>query len=110
MPISEVCCSALSSGMAAFVLMGTEGPTSGSAWTLTTSAIFLVGAGLKAFVVSMTASSMLAILLLLGVATEAFCTFGNFASAGGLRISGIFIVFPLLALRPYHPWLRLARL
>jgi hypothetical protein len=50
---------------------------------LAASAIFFVGAGLKAFVVSSTASSTLAILLLLGVAVEAFCTLG---SVGGLRL------------------------
>jgi hypothetical protein len=50
---------------------------------LTASAIFFVGARLKAFVVSSTASSKLAILNLLGVAAEAFCTFG---------ISDIFII------------------
>jgi hypothetical protein len=44
-------------------------------------------------VVSITASSTLAILLLLGVAAGAFCTFGNSAYAGGLRISGIFTDF-----------------
>jgi hypothetical protein len=38
-------------------------------------------------VVSITASSTLAILLLLGVVAGAFVTFGNSASAGGLRIS-----------------------
>src|SRR5699024_3640668 len=63
-----------------------------SAWTLATSATFLIGAGVKAFVVSITASSTLAILLLLGVAAGPFCIFGKFASTGGLRISGIFTV------------------
>jgi hypothetical protein len=53
---------------------------------------FFVRAGLKAFVISSTTSSTFAILLLLGVAAEAFCTFGNFASAGGLKISGIYTI------------------
>jgi hypothetical protein len=46
------------------------------------------GAGVSALVVSMTASSTLAILLLLGVVAGAFVSFGNFASAGGLKIFG----------------------
>jgi hypothetical protein len=42
----------------------------------------------------MIASSTLAILLLLGVVAGAFATFGNFASAGGLKISSGTIVSP----------------
>jgi hypothetical protein len=42
----------------------------------------------------MTASSTLAILLLLGVFAGAFATFGNSASPGGLKISGSAIAFP----------------
>jgi hypothetical protein len=88
----------------AFVLLGIEGPasacpTSASAYPVSASvcilvalAIFFEGAGLKTFIVSSTTSNTLAILLLLGVAAEAFCTFGSFASVEGLRISGIFIV------------------
>jgi hypothetical protein len=41
----------------------------------------------------MTESSTLAILLLLGVVAGAFVTFGNSASAGGLKISGNTITF-----------------
>jgi hypothetical protein len=44
-------------------------------------------------VVSMTASSMLAILLLLGVVAGAFVTFGKSASAGGLKNFSIITVF-----------------
>jgi hypothetical protein len=54
---------------------------------------FFAEAGLSAFVVSSTASSTLAILLLLGVATEVFCTFGEPSAPSGLRISGIFVTF-----------------
>jgi hypothetical protein len=96
-----------------YVSLGTEGPASPSACpvsalacpasasaypvsvlacVLIASAIFFEGAGLKAFIVSNTASNTLAILLLLGVAAEAFCTFGSSASFEGLRISGIFFV------------------
>jgi hypothetical protein len=42
----------------------------------------------------MRASSTLAILLLLGVVAGAFATFGNSASAGGLKISGSAIALP----------------
>jgi hypothetical protein len=56
------------------------------------SATFYAGAGVNAFVVSMTASNTLAILLLLGVVARAFATFGNSASAGGLKISSGIIV------------------
>jgi hypothetical protein len=45
------------------------------------------------FVVSITASSTLAILLLLGVVAGAFVTFGNSSSTGGLRIFDIITVF-----------------
>jgi hypothetical protein len=41
----------------------------------------------------MTASSTLAILLLLGVVAGAFVIFDNSASAGGLKIFGIITVF-----------------
>jgi hypothetical protein len=85
--------------------MGTEGPVSASAWVVTASTTFLIGAEVKAFVVSMTASSTLAILLLLGVAAGTFGTFGNSASD-----SVITIFFPILALWPHHLWLWLARL
>jgi hypothetical protein len=57
------------------------------------SATFFEGAGVKTFVVSMTASSTLAILLLLGVVAGAFFTFGNSTFADGLRAFGIIIVF-----------------
>jgi hypothetical protein len=73
--------------------MGTEGPGSASAWTVTASASFFVGAGVKIFVVSMTVSSTLAILLLLGVVAGAFVTFGKSAPAGALKIFGIITVF-----------------
>jgi hypothetical protein len=53
------------------------------------STTFFVGAGVKAFLVSMIASSTLAILLLLGVVAGAFVTFGN----SGLRIFSIITVF-----------------
>jgi hypothetical protein len=76
--------SALSLVAAGFVSVGTEGPASASAWAVAASATFFVGAGVNAFVVSMTASSTLAILLLLGVVAGAFITFGNSASTGGL--------------------------
>jgi hypothetical protein len=56
-------------------------------------------------VVSMIASSTLAILLLLGVAAGAFCTFGNSAFAGGLRFLAFSLFFPILILRPHHLWL-----
>jgi hypothetical protein len=59
---------------------------------LEASAIFLVGAGLKVFIVSNTTSSTFAILLLLGVTTEPICTFGTVAYVGGLKISSIFII------------------
>jgi hypothetical protein len=55
-------------------------------------AAFFVVAGLNAFVVSSTASSTLAILLLLGVTAEGFCAFSRFAPVGGLKIFGIFII------------------
>jgi hypothetical protein len=84
-------------------------PNFGSGLDFDSFGNFLVGAGLKAFVVTMTASSTLAILLLLGVAAGAFCNFGNSAFAGGLRISGIFTVFSNFG-QPHHLWLRLARL
>jgi hypothetical protein len=87
MPVSEVYCSVLSLGAAAFISMGTEDPASAPAWTLIASATFLVGAGLKAFVVSMTASNTLAILLFLGVAAGAFHTYDNSAFDGGLIIN-----------------------
>jgi hypothetical protein len=59
---------------------------------LEASTIFLVGAGLKVFVVSNTTSSTFAILLLLGVATKPFCAFGTVASVEGLKIYGIFAI------------------
>jgi hypothetical protein len=65
---------------------------------LAASAVFLIEAGVKAFVVSITASNMLAILLLLGVAAGAFCTFGKLASAGvGLEFQAFSLFF--------HKWL-----
>jgi hypothetical protein len=74
--------------------MGTEGPASVSARAVIVSATFFAGTRVNALVVSMTASSTLAILLLLGVVAGAFATFGNSASAGGLKISGSAIAFP----------------
>jgi hypothetical protein len=62
-----------------------------SAYVFVASATFFVAAGLKTFVVSSTASSTLAILLLLGVAAKVFCTFDKPAAPGGFRISGIFV-------------------
>ena len=47
----------------------------------------------NALVVSMTTSSTLAILLLLGVVAGAFATFGSSTSTGWLRISGRFVAF-----------------
>jgi hypothetical protein len=76
-----------------FVSADTEGLASASAWVVVASATFFAGAGVNAFVVSMTASSTLAILVLLGVVAGAFVTFGSSASAGGLRIFGSITVF-----------------
>jgi hypothetical protein len=84
--------------------VGTEGPTSVSTRTVASSAVSLAGAGVDALVDSRTASSTLAILLLLGVTAGAFDTFDNSGSAGGLKIfgsptvspsSGSLIAFPL---------------
>jgi hypothetical protein len=33
----------------------------------------------------------------LGVTAEVFCTFDSFASVGGLKISGIFIIYSIFA-------------
>jgi hypothetical protein len=74
--------------------MGIEGPASVSARVVAVLATFFAGAGVNALVVFMTASSTLAILLLLGVVAGAFATFGNSASVGGLKISGCAIAFP----------------
>ena len=68
--------------------MGTEGPTSGSARAVAASAVSFAGEGVDALVDSMTASSTLAILLLLGVIAGAFETFGNSGFGGGLKIFG----------------------
>jgi hypothetical protein len=68
--------------------MATEGPTSVSARAVATSTTFFAGEGVNALVDSMTASSTLAILLLLGVIAGAFDTFGNSGSGGGLKIFG----------------------
>jgi hypothetical protein len=70
---------------------GAEGPASVSTQAITTSTTFSTGVGVSDLVVSMTASSTLAILLLLGVVAGAFATFGNSAS-GGLKISSDTIV------------------
>ena len=56
-----------------------------SARLIAASAIFFGGAQVNALVVSMTASSTLAILLLLGVIAGALVIFGNPESAGGSR-------------------------
>jgi hypothetical protein len=68
------------------VSMGTEGLASASTRTVAASAVSFAKAGVHALVHSRTASSTLAILLLLGVVTGALGTFGNSGSGGGLRI------------------------
>jgi hypothetical protein len=68
--------------------VGTEGLALVSTRTVAASAVSLAGAGVNALVVSRTASSTLAILLLLGVTAGAFDTFGNSSSVGGLKIFG----------------------
>jgi hypothetical protein len=107
---------AFSSNSAGYISVGSERPALVSVWiivastsayfvsasgcALEASAIFLVGAGFKVFVVSKTTSSTFAILLL-GVVAELFCVFGAVASVEGLKISGIFVtssVFDLSAL------------
>jgi hypothetical protein len=62
--------------------------------TVAASTVSLAGAGVDALVDSRTASSTLAILLLLGVIARAFDTFGNSGSAGGLKIFGSPTVSP----------------
>lgn len=78
--------------MAGSASAGAEGPASVSARTATTLAAIFIGVGVGALVVSMTTSSTLAILLLLGVVAGALATFGNSVSTGGLKISGSTIV------------------
>jgi hypothetical protein len=54
----------------------------------------------------MTTSSMLAILLLVGVIAGVFDIFGNSGSAGGLKIFGSPTVPLASALWPFFLWLR----
>jgi hypothetical protein len=68
--------------------VGTVGPASGLARTVAASAVYFAGAGVDALVDSMTASSTLAILLLLGLIAGVFDTFDNSSSDGGLKIFG----------------------
>jgi hypothetical protein len=84
--------------------VGTKGPASASTRAVAASATFFAWAGVNAVVNSMTASSTLAILLLLGVIAGAFDTFGNSGSCGRLKIfggpvvssqSGSSVAFPL---------------
>jgi hypothetical protein len=91
--VSGNSCSVLYSVVVGSAFAGTEGSASISARAVTASATFFAEAGVNALVVSMTASKTLAILLLLGVAAEAFVTFGNSVSAGGHKISGSTITF-----------------
>jgi hypothetical protein len=102
--MSEGPCSTLRPVPAGSVSMGTEGPASGSARAVAASAVSFAGEGVDALVDSMTASSTLAILLLLGVIAGAFETFGNSGFGGGLKIfgsptvssrSGSSVAFPL---------------
>src|SRR5688572_26729741 len=105
MPTSGDSRLALSSVEIGSVLAGAEGLASVSARLIAASTIFFAGAGVKALVVSMTASSMLAILLL-GVIAGALIIFGNPESAGGSR-SLAALLFPLaLALWPPLLWPR----
>jgi hypothetical protein len=85
---SEVSYSILCLAPADPVSMGTKGPSSTSAQIIVASAISLAGAGVDALVDSKTASSTLAILLLLGVIVGAFDAFGNSGSGSGLKIFG----------------------
>jgi hypothetical protein len=68
-------------------------PSFGFGLRFVVSATFFVAAGLKTFVVSSTASSTLAILLFLGVAAEAFCTFGSVASIEGSEFLALALFF-----------------
>jgi hypothetical protein len=100
--------SALYSVTAGSAPAGTKGPALVLARAVAASATFFVGAGVNALVVSITASSTLAILLLLGVVAGAFATFGNSASASGLKISGSAITFSSSGFWPPLLWFRLA--
>jgi hypothetical protein len=73
--------------------VGTEGPASVSTRAVATFTVSFAGAGVDALVDSMTTSSTLAILLLLGVIAGAFDTFDNSGSGGGLKIFGSPAVF-----------------
>jgi hypothetical protein len=97
MPNPRDSCSAPSSVAAGFVSTESEGAASALALAVAASALalaiaasttFFVGAGVNAFVVYMTTSSTLAILLLLGDVAGAFVTFGNSTSIDGLRFFG----------------------
>jgi hypothetical protein len=79
-------CSVLCSVLAGSASVGTEGPASVSTRTVAASAVSLAGEGVDALVDSRTASSTLAILLLLGVIAGAFDIFDSSGSVGRLKI------------------------
>jgi hypothetical protein len=81
--LCSVFCSIVSIGP---VSMGAEGPASASTRVVVASTGSFAEAGVGALVNSKTASSTLAILLLLGVIAGVLDTFGNSGSGGGLRI------------------------